>query len=124
MVDLLTTNLNISFFIAKRLSGTKGSSFSSSVHKIAVAGIAIGLGTMIVSFLILGGFKKNITNKLFSLSGHLRIMKYTLESSFEEEPISTNNNVFQHPEQFPFISQISEYAHKAGLIKTEEEVQG
>jgi lipoprotein-releasing system permease protein len=116
--------LNLSYFISKRINSSKNSSFSSTIHKIAVAGIAIGLAIMIVSYLILGGFRNTIQDKIFSFTGHIHVTKFTLGNTFEEEPISINNDLYKNYNQYNFIEHVQEFSHKAGLLKTNEEVLG
>ena len=42
----------------------------------------------------------------------------------EEQPFSYNVNIYNHPEELGVIDHIQEFSHKAGLIKTEDEVLG
>jgi lipoprotein-releasing system permease protein len=116
--------LNLSYFIAKRISGAKVDSFSGTIYKIAVASIGIGLAVMIISFQILQGFQQKIQNKIISFAGHLQVTKFTLSESFEEDPISRNAEFFKHYQDYGFITHVQEYAHKAGLIKANDEVLG
>jgi len=89
-----------------------------------VASIALGLATMIVTFQILFGFRETIKDKIFNFASHLQITKYTIGSSYERFPLSLNIPIYQDYRQYDFIEHIQEYSYKAGLIKTEEEVQG
>ncbi|MEQ8476283.1 ABC transporter permease [Fulvivirga sp.] len=116
--------MNLSYFIAKRIADNEEQSFSSTIHKIAIGSIAVGLGAMIVSFLILRGFQDTVRDKIYSFSAHLQLTKYTLDNSFEEVPISLNTGIFTNPEDFPYVRHVQEYSHKAGLIKAEDEVLG
>ncbi|MEK6780055.1 MAG: FtsX-like permease family protein [Bacteroidota bacterium] len=120
--------MNLSYFISKRIS--QGNSevnregFSSTIHKIAVASIAVGLSAAIVSFLIMKGFQETVQNKIYGFSSHLIVMKFTMNNSMEEQPFSYNVDIYNHPEQLGVIDHIQEFSHKAGLIKTEDEVLG
>jgi lipoprotein-releasing system permease protein len=116
--------LNISLFIARRIQHTQGKSFSSTVAQIGVAGIAIGIAVMIVSFAILGGFKKTIRQKIFSFGAHLQVSRFHMNRSFDENPISTNTDLYTDYRQIPEVSHIQVYSHKAGLLKTDEELSG
>ncbi|MEQ8924819.1 MAG: ABC transporter permease [Fulvivirga sp.] len=116
--------MNLSYFIARRITQNKDKTFSSTVHKIAVVSISVGLATMIVSFLILKGFQNTVTDKIYSFSSHLQVTKYTLDNSFEEYPISINTPLYNNPELFPYIDHVQEFSHKAGLIKTDDAVTG
>ncbi len=116
--------MNLSYFIAKRISGVKVDSFSGTIYKIAVASIGIGLAVMIISFQILQGFQDKIQEKIISFSGHMQVTKFTLSQSFEEDPLSKNVEFFKDYGDYEFIEHIQEYAHKAGLLKANDEVLG
>ncbi|MFN6090260.1 MAG: ABC transporter permease, partial [Cyclobacteriaceae bacterium] len=62
--------MNVSYFISKRLRQGTLDNFSSIVHKIAVASIAIGLAAAIVSFLVMHGFQSAVKNKIYGFSNH------------------------------------------------------
>lgn len=116
--------MNLSYFISKRIRQGQSDSFSSIIHKIAVASIAIGLSAAIVSFLIMQGFQSEVKNKIYSFSNHLLITKYTMNNAVEEQPFQYTTDMQQHPERFGFITHVQEYSHKAGLIKSDDEVMG
>jgi len=120
----LSIFLNLSYFISKRISGKGANSFSGMIHKIAIASIGIGLGIMIISFLILKGFQLKIQDKIISFGGHLQVTKFTLSRSYEEDPISRDLSLFHDYSNYPYIEHIQEFANKAGLLKANEEVMG
>jgi len=94
------------------------------IHKIAILSIAVGLGIMILSFIIMRGFQDTITDKLVGFGGHLQVTKYTLNSTYEELPISKEDSVYRKLHEVQFIDHIQGVAHKVGLIRTEEEIHG
>jgi len=116
--------LNLSYFISKRISREQKEGFSSTIHKIAVASIGIGLGAAIVSFLIMNGFQETVKNRIYSFSGHLIITKFSMSNSMEETPLDVNVELYNHYQKLGFVRHMQEYAHKAGLVKTEDEVLG
>jgi len=116
--------LNLSYFISKRIRQGQNNSFSSIIHKIAVASIAIGLSAAIVSFLIMQGFQSEVKNKIYTFSNHLLITRYTMNNAVEEQSFNYNTELQQRPEQFGFVTHVQEYSHKAGLIKSDDEVMG
>ena len=116
--------MNLPRFIAQRIQKTKSASFTSTVTKIGVASIAIGLSVMIVSFSILIGFKRTIKDKLFSLSSHIQVSKITLNQSFEETPISINTKFYQNYKKNLQIRHVQAVANKAGMLKSSEELAG
>ncbi len=120
--------MNLSYFISKRISQgnseTDKGGFSSIIHKIAVASITVGLSAAIVSFLIMKGFQETVQNKIYGFSSHLIVSKFTMNNSMEEQPFSYNINIYNQPQELGVIEHIQEFSHKAGLIKTEDEVLG
>jgi len=116
--------LNLSYFIAKRISFKRTGGFTGAIHRIAVASIAIGLAIMIISFMILGGFQNVIADKVFSFTGHYQVHRFTLSNAFEETPTSTNSHFYTHYRDMDFIRHAQGYATKPGLLKGEDEVEG
>ena len=116
--------MNLSYFIAKRISFRRTGGFTGAIHRIAVASIAIGLAVMIISFMILGGFQHVIANKVFTFTGHYQVNRFSLSNDFEESPVSTNSQFYSNSKQLGFIKHVQGYATKAGLLKGEEEVEG
>ncbi len=123
-VEKLIISLNLSYFISKRISQEQKQGFASTIHKIAIASIGIGLGAAIVSFLILKGFQETIKNKIYNFSGHLIITKQTTSNSPEEQSMNYKMDAYLHPERYPNVEHLQEYAHKAGLVKADDEVLG
>tara|TARA_R110000823_G_scaffold315359_1_gene446873 strand:+ start:152350 stop:153570 length:1221 start_codon:yes stop_codon:yes gene_type:complete len=116
--------LNLPYFIAKRISDPGDNSFSAVIHKIAIASVALGLAIMMIAFFVLGGFQENIKDKIFSFSGHIQIKKFSLNNSYEEEPIVIDAERMATLLEDPYVEHIQEYAHKPGLISKDGEVHG
>jgi lipoprotein-releasing system permease protein len=116
--------MNLPFFISKRISKEASGSFSNIINRIAVVSIGLGLAVLILAFMVLFGFKREIKDKIYSFSGHLIISKYTLSTSFEESSITIDDSLIQTLKNYPLTERIQPYAMKAALLKTEEEVQG
>lgn len=78
-----------------------------------------------ISFLVMLGFQKTVKDKVYSFNGHLMITKFSMNNSQEEQPMNYHIKIFDHPEEYPFIRHVQEYAHKIGLVRTEtDEVLG
>lgn len=116
--------LNLSYFISKRISKAEKGSFSSTIHTISVVSISLGLATMIVAFLILFGFKREIREKLVSFGAHFQISQFTLSNAVDHDPISINNVFAKEVGEYDFIDHVQKYAYKPGLLRTPEEVYG
>ena len=116
--------MNLPYFVSQRISKPGRRSFSSVIHRIAIASVALGLGIMLVTFMVLGGFEENIKNKIFSFSGHIQIKKLSMNNSFEEEPLAMEDWREEAIRKDPFVDFIQPYAHKPGLLQKEDEVYG
>ncbi len=116
--------MNIAYYISKRIRSSKMTGFSGTIHNVAIASVSIGISAMIVSFMILSGFKTKINEKIYSFGGHLQVTRFSFNSSYEEEPISRINYLTQIQDDLDFIEVVQPYANKPGLIKANEEVVG
>ncbi|HKR04711.1 MAG TPA: ABC transporter permease, partial [Bacteroidia bacterium] len=118
--------MNFELFIAKRIvfgSGEK-KAISQPVVKIALSSIALGIAVMVVSLMVVTGFKKEITNKAVGFGTHIRISNFDSNSSYEEEPVNKNQPFYEEIKSDPDVKNIQVYATKAGIIKTKEEIHG
>ncbi len=118
--------MNLPYFIAQRLikERREGASFSRPINVIAIAGIAIGLAVMILAVSILTGFKQAITEKVAGFGSHIQILNFDSNISYETAPISTNLEFIPQIRNMPGIKQVQVFGIKAGIIKTEEDIQG
>jgi lipoprotein-releasing system permease protein len=116
--------LNLSYFLAKRISFQYAGGFSGIIHRIAVASLAVGLGVAILSIMVLGGFQKTVSSRVYGFTGHFQVQKFQMSTAYEEQPFSLNADFLKKQDQFPFLTKIQSYAHKAALLKGAEEVEG
>lgn len=86
--------------------------------------IAIALSALIGTYMILNGFQDTIKQKIYSFSGHLVLSKYTLSTSYEDSFIEVGDSLITGLQGLTGVDYLQTYAYKAGLLKTEEEVQG
>ncbi|MEB2775494.1 FtsX-like permease family protein [Algoriphagus sp. D3-2-R+10] len=116
--------MNLSYFIAKRISFKKAGGFSATIHKIAVGSLALGLALSLVSFMVLGGFQSTVSGKVYGFTGHYQVQRFTMSNAFEEAAFSLNSQFSQTNHLLPFVTRVQAFAHKAALIKGDEEVEG
>lgn len=113
--------MNLPYFISKRINTTDKGSFSAIIHRVAIASVALGIAIMVISFQVLGGFQNNIKDKIFTFSGHIQIKKFSLNNSYEEEPIIVTEERMDMLKNDPFVRHIQEFAHKPGMINRDGE---
>ena len=118
--------MNFPWFIAERLikGRVNAKSFSRPVNAIAIIGIALGLAVMILAVSILTGFKKEIREKVVGFGSHIQITNFDSNISYETTPVSDTQDFIPKIKKIPGISHLQVYATKAGIIKTDEDIQG
>ncbi len=79
---------------------------------------------MIMSVAIVTGFQKEIRNKVIGFGAHIQISSYTNNNSMESTPVSIRQKFYPSIEHQKGIRHIQVYATKAGIVKTDEEIQG
>lgn len=122
--------MNTEFFIAKRIIQGKNSaeikniSGTKPIVRIAIGGISLGMTVMIVAIAIVTGFKNEIRDKVIGFGSHIQITSYDFNSSTEQTPVSTNQIFYPDIETMPSIKHIQVFATKAGIIKTDTDIEG
>jgi lipoprotein-releasing system permease protein len=116
--------LDLSRLISKRITQGEPGSFGKTIHKVAIISISIGMTSLLIAFAVLGGFQNKIKEKVYAFSGHLLISKYSRSTSYEDTDIRVNAELRGVLDELPYVEKWQSYAYKAGLLKTNEEVQG
>lgn len=119
--------MNLEYFIAKRLVTAKNhkSSISAPIIKIAITAIAIGVMMMIMAVATGVGLQDKIREKISAFNGHVIISTYDdNQSEVSVEPISIKQDFYPRFTKVSGISHIQAVASKAGVIRTEESVEG
>lgn len=119
--------MNLEYFIAKRLITAKSykSSISSPIIKIAITAISIGIIMMIVSVATGIGLQNKIREKVAAFNGHIVITNFDdNQSQVHTRPISINQSFYPKFKTVEGISHVQAVANKAGIIRTENSVEG
>ncbi|MCX6251520.1 MAG: FtsX-like permease family protein [Bacteroidetes bacterium] len=112
------------FFIARRILSGNKANFSRPIVRIAVVSIALGLSVMFLSIAILTGFQKQIREKVIGFGAHIQISHFDENASYEPRPVSINQKFYPDLEKVKGIKHIQVFATKAGIIKTNDQIQG
>lgn len=116
--------MNLELFIARRISLKAERTFSKLIVRIAIVGIMLGLGVMILSLAIVKGFKSEIREKVRGFNGDIQFIKYDLNSSYENSPFVLNHQNLKQAQQYPGVQHVVPFATKPGIIKANGEVEG
>ncbi len=119
--------LNTEFFIASKLFFAKErkKDISHSVLTIAIIGIALGMAVMLLSVAIVTGFKEKVRQKVIGFGSHIVISNYSsYNNSYTAEPVQKQQSFYPDIQNVKGIKHIQVFANKAGIIKTETDIQG
>lgn len=116
--------LNLGLFIANRISLKAERTFSKLIVRIAILGITLGLGVMLLSIAIVKGFKSEIREKVRGFSGDIQYMKYDLNSSYDNSPFTLSSKDILAAKHTIGVNHIVPFATKPGIIKANNEVEG
>jgi lipoprotein-releasing system permease protein len=116
--------LNFSSFIASRLTFQSKRTFSKLIVRIAIVGIMLGLGVMIISLAIVKGFKREIREKVRGFSGDIQITKFDNNFSYENSPFMVDTSFVNKAKANPLIKKMMPYATKPAIIKANDEIEG
>jgi lipoprotein-releasing system permease protein len=113
--------ISIVWFVAKRFIISGGDSrFINLISAISVAGIAVGVATLIIAISVLKGFEQTITNKIIDFDSHIKINSFrTVLPDYQKilPHLKTSLKEF-NPEIIPFASKlviVSSKKNKEGL---------
>ncbi len=118
--------MNLPYFIAQKLikGRRQGTSFSRPINVIAIVGISTGLAVMILAVSILTGFKQQIREKIVGFGSHIQILNFDSNISYETVPISTDQEFVPKIKGLSGVKHMQVFATKAGIIKTNDAIQG
>jgi lipoprotein-releasing system permease protein len=119
--------LNVAWFLAKRLAFNTQNTFSKLIIKLAITATAISVAVMIVAMAAFNGFTKVISEKIFSLSGHVHIINREAAriSNAEETPfLRSDDTIANINKSITDINYSQPYLSKSGLIQSSSTIEG
>lgn len=113
-------------FVAKKIYGSIGTSgkVSSLASHISVAGIALGISVILLSFAIILGFKGEIKHKIYGFCSDLHVSALDYSTSFETSPLTVSDSLFSAIEHTDGIDHVQRYTTKPGMIKMTDSFHG
>ena len=114
--------MNAATFISKRIFSLSKENLSSTVMRIAVTSVALGIAIMLISIAVVVGFKNQIKDKVIGFVAPIHIQALNQNESIEETPFIFDS-VLEARLNKPFITEMYKTANKAGIIKTDDEIQ-
>lgn len=111
-------------FISDRLFSLSKEHVSSTVMRLAVTSVALAITVMLISLAVVVGFKNQIRAKVVGFVAPIHIQSLDRNESYEETPFVIDERLENCLKNTPGIIHYQHVANKAGMIKTDEEIQG
>jgi len=117
---------NVEYYISKRLFTAKENNnrYTKPILRIAIFAIALSVAVMLLSVMVVTGFKKDIADKIIGFGSHITISNFTDNQSYETEPISIEQDFYPSITKQDGVEHIQTFATKAAIIKTTDEILG
>ena len=111
-------------FIADRIFSFSKENLSSTVMRLAVTSVALAVIVMLISWAVVVGFKNQIRDKVIGFVAPIHVQALDKNESMEETPFVLDSLLVSRLNSIQGISHYQQVANKAGMIKTDEEIQG
>ena len=118
--------MNVEYFIAKKLfsSKKKNNSFTKPIINIAIIAVAISVSVMLISLIVMKGFKKDISSKVIGFGSHILVTNFSNNNSYESEALNASLDLKSSLKKIKGIKSVNAFATKAAIIKTKQEIHG
>ena len=118
--------MQLSRFLARRMGNGNSSEhrMSRPAVRISVAGVAIGLATMIVSVSVAMGFKHTIRDKVAGFAAHIQVGDFMALQTGEPYPIQLNDSMMTVLRSVKGVEHVQRFATVEGLLKTDNDFLG
>lgn len=118
--------MKVAGFIANRIAFNRQRSFSRFIIRLSIAATIISVAVMIITLAFVNGFQEQVSQKVFSFWGHLRIQEKQPYKALiaEEIPIEKNDGLVDAIKQNTDVQSIHPFATKYATLKTREDIEG
>jgi lipoprotein-releasing system permease protein len=118
--------LKLAFNIARKLAFNSSRSFSAFIIRLSIVATAISVMALIVTLSFVNGFQREVSGKVFSFWGHIRVQQYVPGKSIvaEELPMNRNDSLEQAIRSMPGIQKIQPFATKSAVMEHQKEIEG
>jgi lipoprotein-releasing system permease protein len=112
--------MSATWFIAKRyFQASRRAGFVSFITGFATLGVMIGTAAVIIALTIIGGFEREIKEKVFAFTSHIQII------GFQNQPLTNyRQSVSMMQDRFSEIRTVAPFVMKETMIRFGEKVDG
>jgi lipoprotein-releasing system permease protein len=118
--------LKVAGFIANRIAFNQQRSFSRFIIRLSIVATVISVAVMIITLAFANGFQEEVSQKVFSFLGHIRIQEKQPFKALiaEETPLERNDSLVDEIRKDPAIESIYPFSTKYTILKTKDEIEG
>jgi lipoprotein-releasing system permease protein len=120
----LTKNMKPEAFIASKIFSLSPERVSTLVMRITLVSVALGVAVMIISLAIVIGFKNQIRDKVIGFVAPIQIESLDHNESLQQSAIQLDSAMIDKLLEIDGVRKIQAVAKKAGIVKTEDQIQG
>ncbi|MFA5832842.1 MAG: ABC transporter permease [Bacteroidota bacterium] len=115
--------MSFTTFVARRFlqfqKTSRSQNFISFVTLISIIGVTLGVASLIIALTILGGFEKELKEKVIGFTTHIQVTTYT------NQPIRYYSNIeTKLKEKVKHIRSVSAFISKEGMVNYGESTEG
>ena len=109
----------VSFIAGRYLRSGRNDGFFSFITAIATLGVMLGTATLIVALSVLGGFERDITEKVVGFTSHVQVL------GFQNQPLTHyEENTWLMERKIPSVRSVAPFVAREALIRSREGVDG
>lgn len=118
--------MNLSYYIAKRISGNKQSTFSKFILRLATIATALSVTVMIIAISVVHGFKTKIREKMFVFWGHAQVSMFSANPSslIGDAPFPKDEQLIREIRSVNGVESVYPFILKPAIIKAEKGLEG
>lgn len=111
-------------FIASKIFSLSPDKVSTLVMRITLLSVTIGVAVMLISLAIVVGFKNQIRDKVIGFVAPIQIESLDQNESLQQSAIQLDSVLIDNILKLEGVKAVQAVAEKAGIIKTEDQIQG
>ncbi len=112
--------MNLPWFISKKyIFSKKDSRFINFISVISIAGISLGVATLIIALSVLNGFEKTLTDKIIDFDSHIKITSFRSILPDYKSTLPLLENYLKK-----FNPTITPFASKLAIISSKKSKEG
>lgn len=116
--------MNVSLFLARRLSLASGNRKSSPAIRVSVTAVALSVAVMLASIAVVIGFKREIREKVIGFNSHITLYNMATGEADDDNIVTMTPSLSALLESQPYITDYSLEISIPAILKTPADFKG